>query len=86
MKDTAYLALSARIRAMEKNSRISYWSVLFKANSFSDLLDRMNMVEEIAASDQRRLDELRSAAREVEETRQTLTEERNKLQAAAEFA
>ena len=33
-----------RIRAMEEDGKLSYWSVLFKANSFSDLLDRLNMV------------------------------------------
>lgn len=42
-----------RIRAMEEEGTISYWEVLFKANSFSDLLDRLNMVEEIATSDSR---------------------------------
>ena len=50
-----------RIRAMEEDGNLSYWSVLFKANSFSDLLDRLNMIEEIAISDQRRLQELFSA-------------------------
>ena len=44
-----------RIRAMEEEGNVSYWTVLFRANSFSDLLDRMNMIEEIAASDRRRL-------------------------------
>lgn len=55
-----------RIRTMEEEGELSYWEVLFKANSFSDLLDRLNMVEEIAASDQRRLQELATAADEVE--------------------
>ena len=44
-----------RIRTMEEEGTLSYWEVLFRANSFSDLLDRLNMVEEISASDQRRL-------------------------------
>ena len=44
-----------RIQAMEEEGQVSYWSVLFEANSFSDLLDRFNMVQEIAASDKRRL-------------------------------
>ena len=47
-----------RIRTMEEEGEVSYWEVVFKANSFSDLLDRLNMVEEIAASDKRRLQEL----------------------------
>ena len=44
-----------RIQAMEEEGQVSYWSVLFEANSFSDLLDRFNMVQEIAAADKRRL-------------------------------
>jgi hypothetical protein len=55
-----------RIRAMEEDGSVSYWEVLFKANDFSDFLDRRNMVEEIAASDQRRLKELAEAADNVE--------------------
>ena len=30
-----------RIRAMEEDGNISYWSIIFKASSFSDLLDRL---------------------------------------------
>ena len=53
-----------RIRTMEEEGTLSYWEVLFKANSFSDLLDRLNMVEEIAASDNRRLQELDEATKD----------------------
>ena len=69
-----------RIRAMEEDGSLSYWSVLFKASSFSDLLDRLNMMMEIAASDQRRLDEMNQAAREVEEAKKTLQEEKKLLE------
>ena len=71
-----------RIRAMEEEGNISYWSVLFKANSFSDLLDRLAMVEEIAASDQRRLSALRSAATEVSQARDELATEKAELEVA----
>ena len=54
-----------RIRAMEEQGTMSYWEVLFKANSFADLLDRLNMIQEIASADRRRLAELRDAADEV---------------------
>ena len=63
-----------RIRAMEEDGTLSYWSVLFKANSFSDLLDRLNMVEEIAASDQRRLKEMSAVAQEVANAKAELEE------------
>lgn len=69
-----------RIRAMEENGSLSYWSVLFKANSFADLLDRMNMVEEIAAADQRRLKEMSAAAEVVAEAKASLETERAGLE------
>lgn len=69
-----------RIRTMEEEGSLSYWEVLFKANDFSDLLDRLNMVEEIAASDKRRLEELDRAAKEVEEAQAQLEVEKEELQ------
>ena len=69
-----------RIRTMEEEGSLSYWEVLFKANDFSDLLDRLNMVEAIAASDQRRLEELNQAALAVEEAQSQLEVEKAELQ------
>jgi peptidoglycan hydrolase CwlO-like protein len=71
-----------RIRAMEEEGSISYWEVLFQANSFTDLLDRLNMVEEIAAADRRRLEEMRLAAEMVERTREDLNAGLSELQVA----
>ena len=69
-----------RIRSMEEDGSVTYWEVLFKANSFSDLLDRLNMVEEIAASDQRRLQELSDAKDYVEEAQEELEMEKAELE------
>ena len=70
-----------RIRTMEEEGEVSYWAVLFKANSFADLLDRLNMVEEIAAADQRRLNELREAADAVAAAKQELQLQKDDLEA-----
>ena len=70
-----------RIRAMEEEGSLTYWEVLFRATSFSNLLDRLNMVEEIAASDIRRLQELSDAADAVEVSRQELALEKEELDA-----
>ena len=69
-----------RIQAMEEEGELSYWEVLFKANSFSDLLDRLNMVQEIAASDRRRMEELSTAADRVTETQTALNTEKEELE------
>lgn len=69
-----------RIRAMEEDGGISYWSVLFKASSFSDLLDRLTMIEEIAAADQRRLEEMSQAAEKVADAQMALEAEKDELE------
>ena len=69
-----------RIRTMEEDGSVTYWEVLFKANDFSDFLDRLNMVEEIAASDQRRLQELGEAADAVEVAQDELEAEKAELE------
>ena len=69
-----------RIRAMEENGAVSYWSVLFKANSFSDFLDRLNMIQEIAAADKRRLEEMNQAALELSQAREELVVQKEALE------
>ncbi len=73
-----------RVRAMEESGKLSYWEVLFKANSFTDLLDRLNMVEEIYAADRSRMEQMRIAADIVEATRMNLTREKGSLEKVRE--
>ena len=61
-----------RVRVMEEEGKISYWEVLFQSNSFTDLLDRINMVEEINAADRRRMEQMRIAADIVTATQMNL--------------
>ena len=70
----------ARIRAMEKNGGLSYWSVIFQASSFADMLDRLRMVQEIAEADQRRLEEMSAAAEVVAQAKSSLEEEKAGLE------
>lgn len=69
-----------RIRAMEEGGTLSYWAVIFEANSFFDLLDRIDMIDEIARADKKRLEEMSQVAAEVEKARDTLTEEKANLE------
>ena len=71
-----------RVRAMEEEGELSYWSVLFKASSFTDLLDRLSMIEEIAEADRRRLEEMSRAAEEVANAQSELEAEKEELEAA----
>ena len=69
-----------RIQAMEEEGTVSYWSVLFKAKSFTDLIDRLNMMEEIHRADQKRMNELSEAALAVAEARSALESEKLALE------
>ena len=69
-----------RIQAMEEEGTVSYWSVLFKAKSFTDLIDRLNMMEEIHRADQKRMSELSDAAQAVAEARTALETEKVALE------
>lgn len=71
-----------RVRAMEEDGTISYWEVIFQASSFTDMLDRINLMQEIAASDQARLEEMRLAAQEVVDARDLMTESKAALEAS----
>lgn len=68
-KDEAnqYALFCDRARAMEKAGTTSYWSVLFRASSFSDLLSRLSDIQTVMNYDQSVLDTLRQLRREIEE-------------------
>ncbi len=70
-----------RVRVMEEEGTLSYWEVIFQANSFTDLLDRITMVEEINAADRRRIEQMRIAADIVTATQINLASEKNSLEA-----
>ncbi len=69
-----------RIRAMEENGKLSYLSVLAEANSFIQMLDRLEIIREIAKSDEECLQELQAAAQEVAQAKDAMTAEQKELQ------
>ena len=71
-----------RLRAMEESGSVSYWSVLFHASSFTDLLDRLDMIQEIAEADRTMLRELQQAADEIVAARTEVEQGRTQLQEA----
>ncbi len=75
-------AYKDRIRAMEEQGNMSYWSVIFQAKSFSDLLDRVNMINEIAQSDRIRMEQIRNMAQIVEAAKQELAQQKQELEVA----
>ena len=64
----AYQRFCQRARSMEESGTISYWSVLFAASDYADLLDRLALVDEIMKYDNSVVDELAQARSDVETT------------------
>ncbi|WP_295760947.1 murein hydrolase activator EnvC [uncultured Oscillibacter sp.] len=54
-----YELFCKRVRAMEEQGKVEYWSVLFRADSFSDLLGRLDIINEIMEYDQRVISNLK---------------------------
>ena len=71
-----------RVRAMEEQGTVDYWSVLFRANSFSDLLSRLDAVNEIMEYDQRVIDRLKALQVEISEKKAELEECKTQSEAA----
>ena len=69
-----------RIRAMEEEGTVSYWEVIFEANTFIDMLDRITMMQEIAAADQARLQEIRQIAETVTNAKSELETGKSELE------
>jgi murein DD-endopeptidase MepM/ murein hydrolase activator NlpD len=76
----AYTRFCQRARSMEESGDISYWSVLFSASDFSDLLDRLAMVDLIMEYDNSVVVALVAAKEEVEATLTALNESRAGLE------
>ena len=73
-----------RIRSMEEKGKLTYWSILFKASSFADLLDRVDMINEIASSDANMINKIQEVAQQIETTRQDLAVEKVEMEEAKE--
>lgn len=59
-EEAQYELFCKRVRAMEEQGKVEYWSVLFRADSFSDLLGRLDIINEIMEYDQRVIDDLKA--------------------------
>ena len=77
-----YERFCERVRAMEEEGTVSYWSILFNAEDFSDLLDRLADVDAVMDYDNQVMEELTAARQELER----LQAELERLQAELESA
>lgn len=79
-----YELFCQRVRVMEEEGTVSYWSILFNADSFSDLLDRIADVDAVMDYDNEVMDELTATREELERLQADLESARAEEQAAKE--
>ena len=77
-----YELFCSRVREMEKQDEVSYWAVLFRASSFTDLLGRLDAINEIMKYDQGVIDDLKALQAEIEEKKATLESSKAETEAA----
>lgn len=61
-----------RVRSMDEAGSVSYWSILFNASSFSDLLDRASFVGEVMEYDNDIMDQLAATRKQIEDLKANL--------------
>lgn len=81
-EEAQYELFCSRVRSMEEQGTVSYWSVLFKADSFTDLLSRLDFVNEIMDYDQRVIQDLQDLQQEITEKKGSLEDSRSQSEAA----
>ena len=79
-----YERFCERVRAMEEEGTVSYWSILFNAEDFSDLLDRLADVDAVMDYDNQVMEELTAARQELERLQAELESARAEEQAEAQ--
>ena len=81
-EEAQYELFCTRVRAMEERGKVSYWSVLFKAESFTDLLGRLDIINEIMDADQTVIDQLQALQAQIEEKKASLEASKAESEAA----
>ena len=71
-----------QVRQEEERGTLSYWSVLFKASGFDDLLSRIDFINEIMEYDQQIMEELQGIRAELKDNRTDLEAQERELDAA----
>ena len=79
-----YELFCQRVRMMEEQGTVSYWSILFNAEDFSDLLDRIADVDAVMGYDNQVMEQLIATREELERLQGELESARAEEQAARE--
>ena len=84
--DEYYQLFLARLRDLEEQGSVSYWSILFDAASFSDLLDRISFIADVVHYDNQIVDQLQAARQAVADAKTDLeTNQAEQVQAKTDL-
>lgn len=71
-----------QVRMEEEQGTLSYWSVLFKATSFSDLISRIDFINEIARYNKKVISDLQEIRQELADDKAALEQQSEELNAS----
>lgn len=74
-----YELFCKQIRQDEERGPVSYWSVIFKATSFADLLGRMDFINEVMEYDRNVMEQLRATREQLAIDQEALEEQKAEL-------
>ena len=77
-----YALFCERVRDMEEQGDLSYWSILFGSSSFTDLLDRIVFVSDVMEYDHQMVQSLEEARQAVADAKSALETSQAEQQAA----
>ena len=73
-QEEQYDLFCQRMRMMEEEGEVSYWSILFASDDFADLLDNFMMIEEIIEYDNGIMESLLAIRAQIEEDKAVMEE------------
>ena len=76
-----YKIFCKQVRQEEERGSISYWSVIFKATGFADLLSRIDFINEVMDYNQRVIEDLKNLRAQLTRSRTELEEQKVTLDA-----
>ena len=74
-----YELFCKQVRQEEERGTVSYWSVIFKATDFTDLLARMDFVNEVMDYDRQVIADLQETRQQLSEDKAALDQQRTEL-------
>lgn len=75
-----YELFCKQMRQEEERGTVSYWSVIFKATSFADLLGRIDFINEVMEYDHQLMEKLRATREELAKDKEALQDQKSELE------